>query len=132
MRRAIAAVFVLTAVYAASAAQTAKTLKVIQGTVRSFSGSLIVLEPQDPFVPFGRQVDISTATFEDATGKVIPRFAPAPHDSIIIVVDPNAPTVWRPTPRPGQPMPMIVRLLPIKALVIEKVDLAGKLWHAKS
>jgi hypothetical protein len=41
------------------------------------------------------------------------------------VVDPNAPTTFRPKPVPGKPMPMFIRLLPLKALVVESAKTAA-------
>jgi hypothetical protein len=37
------------------------------------------------------------------------------------VVDPDAPTEYRPKPQPGHPMPMFIRLLPLKAMVVERL-----------
>ena len=95
---------------------------VMQGKVLSVSGSILGVDFGSPKVPHGRQVDISGAAYESPTGAVVAKYPINVGDAIAIVVDPNAPTTYRPKPVPGRPMPMFIRLLPLKALVVEKVQ----------
>jgi hypothetical protein len=121
MKKWAAVLLALGVIGAVACAQVAPSKpKVLQGTVRGYSGSLLLVSVPGDTVSNGRQVDISGATFENSAGKIVPRFALKANDRVVIVVDPKAPTVWRPKPQPGHPMPMIIRLLPLKALVVKR------------
>ncbi len=97
----------------------------LRGTIRSVEGNLIVLDAPGAGAPNGRQVDITSAMFERADGKRVPRFHLNPRDTVVVIVDPNAPTEYRPKPQPGRPMPMFIRLLPLKALVVKRIQSAS-------
>jgi len=98
---------------------------VMQGKVLSVSGSILGVDFGGAKALHGRQVDISGATYESSTGAVVAKYPIDVGDAIAIVVDPNAPTTYRPKPIPGRPTPMFIRLLPLKALVVEKMRGSG-------
>lgn len=90
-----------------------------QGTVESTSGKMLGVEFYGG-PPHGRQVDISSATFESADGKVVSPYPLHVGDKVIIISDPRQPTSRRPKPN-GRMTPMFIQLLPIKALVVELI-----------
>ncbi len=103
--------------------KTAPVPRVIQGVVESISRSILVLRGSGSSMPGGRQVDVSSAVFENADGVTIDRQLLVPGDRILVVVDPSAPTQSRPPQgKPGQPRPMYIRLLPLKAMVVERLS----------
>ena len=95
---------------------------ILHGTIGDVEGKIIVLQFSANTMPNGRQVDISWAAFENESGDVVKPYHLKNGDQVIVVIDPNAPRTWRPTPKPGKPMPMIIRVLPLKALAIERVS----------
>lgn len=117
----IAALAVLAASQSGAQSPKPTVPAVMQGKVLGVTGAILNVDFGSAHLPHGRQVDISGATYESPSGTVVVKYPIAAGDSIMIVVDPNAPTTYRPKPVPGKPMPMFIRLLPLKALVVEKV-----------
>jgi hypothetical protein len=82
---------------------------------------MVVFDSKGDTIANGRQVDISAATFESESGRVVPRFQLKTGDRLLIVSDPSAPTEWRPPAKPGGMRSMVIRVLPLKALVVERI-----------
>ena len=97
--------------------------RVIQGSIESISGSILVVQGSSALGPNGRQVDVSRATFDDGDGKPIPRPRFVIGDRILVIVDGSAPvTEGPPKGKGGGPHPMFMRLLPLRALVVERIS----------
>lgn len=108
----------------ASPPAASRTPKVLQGIVREVNGNMLVLESKGG-MPHGRQVDISSASYESEAGEAVQKLQLKAGDRILVVIDPAAPTTWRPKPEPGRPMPMFIRVLPLKAMVVELISTAN-------
>lgn len=98
----------------------------MQGVVDSVSGNILVLDLSRGPATSRRQIDVSSAAYQDSNGESSKKFALIPGMRILIVVDASAPRYVRP-PLAGGGLAEShhVILLPAKALVIERI-LSGK------
>ncbi|HWD40430.1 MAG TPA: hypothetical protein VG944_16390 [Fimbriimonas sp.] len=113
---------VATLAYLALIGTPAPVPMVLQGTVTSVSGNILAMEFHGTRFPSGRQVSIASAEYQASDGRPVSKFKIWEGLRLIIVVDPNAPTTYRPPRQPGRPHPNFVRLLPLKALVVEETE----------